>query len=110
MHFKEWMKNGKRKEKKRSHKNEAYENTSEPQPAKEVKSLGEKSRAGLSGAPLITPKDNTIKPRSQRPIKIGTIPFGQFMFRLSVTALITRRKKAVLTSLGIKIKFELSAI
>lgn len=85
-----------------------YENTSEPQPDIEVNNLGAKSRAGFNGALLITPYDKTIKPKLQSPINIGTIPLGQFIFLLSVTALMIKRKKAVATSLLSKKKNNLT--
>lgn len=51
-----------------------YEKVSPPHPAIAVNTLGEKSRAGLSGVPQLYPKVMCISPISKNPIAIGTRP------------------------------------
>lgn len=75
-----------------------YEKTSPPQPKRRVSNRGEKSRAGLIGAPQLNPKANAIRAKSTTPIAKGIKPLGQFMFRSSVIAWIMSKKNDTATT------------
>ena len=55
----------------------SYEKTSDPHPAINVNNRGEKSLAGLIGAPQLNPNEKTSNPRSVTPIAIGISPIHQ---------------------------------
>ena len=55
----------------------SYEKTSDPHPAINVNNRGEKSLAGLIGAPQLNPNEKISNPRSVTPIAIGISPIHQ---------------------------------
>ena len=55
----------------------SYEKTSDPHPAINVNNRGEKSLAGLIGAPQLNPNEKTSNPKSVIPIAIGISPTQQ---------------------------------
>lgn len=74
-----------------------YVNTSNPQPAKAVKSLGLRSRAGFMAQPLFIPREEAMV-TIRRPMITGSRPLGTPKFLESKMAKMTMRRSVVATT------------
>lgn len=71
-----------------------YVNTSNPQPAKAVKSLGLRSRAGFMAQPLFIPREEAMV-TIRKPMTTGSRPLGTPKFLESKKAKMTMRRNMV---------------
>lgn len=74
-----------------------YVKTSNPHPAKAVKSLGLRSRAGFMAQPLFSPKEEAMT-IIRRPMAMGSKPLGTPKFLESKMAKTTMRRNMVATT------------
>lgn len=74
-----------------------YVNTSNPQPAKAVKSLGLRSRAGFMAQPLFIPREEAMV-TIRKPMTTGSRPLGTPKFLESKMAKMTMRRNMVATT------------